>query len=151
MARRAIRLSGHRQPDAADHQAPNPGALKPIVTGPDAHVVTPGDAQQNGRLVVFVNPEDIADLDLTDGQLVDIRSDYHDETERVLRGLRVVSYPTSRGCAAAYYPEANVLVPMNHVAEGSNTPISKAVIVRLEPSPGHTARIPVAAAETTSQ
>jgi formate dehydrogenase major subunit len=43
-----------------------------------------------------------------------------------------VAYPTARGCAAAYYPEANVLVPLNHTAEGSNTPISKAVIVRLE-------------------
>ncbi|MCY1376401.1 putative oxidoreductase [compost metagenome] len=54
--------------------------------------------------------------------------------KRVLRKFRVVSYPTARGCAAAYYPEANVLVPLESVAEGSNTPVSKAVIVRLEPS-----------------
>jgi formate dehydrogenase major subunit len=107
---------------------------------------------KNGRLVVFVHPEDIAELGLTDGQLVDVRGDYRDATERVLRGLRVVSYPTSRGCAAAYYPEANVLVPMNHVAEGSNTPISKAVLVRLEPSSGHTAGSPFpAAAESDSR
>ncbi|MBG6215558.1 hypothetical protein RCH23_003507 [Cryobacterium sp. CAN_C3] len=44
-----------------------------------------------------------------------------------------MSYPTARGCAAAYYPEANVLVPLTHLAEGSNTPVSKAVIVRLDP------------------
>jgi len=43
-----------------------------------------------------------------------------------------VSYPTARGCAAAYYPEANVLVPLKSAATGSNTPVSKAVIVRLE-------------------
>jgi len=53
--------------------------------------------------------------------------------ERVLRNFRLVSYPTARGCAAAYYPEANVLVPLDSVAEGSQTPVSKAVIVRLEP------------------
>ena len=51
----------------------------------------------------------------------------------MLRNFRVVSYPTARGCAAAYYPEANVLVPLESVAEGSQTPVSKAVIVRLEP------------------
>jgi formate dehydrogenase major subunit len=51
----------------------------------------------------------------------------------VLRKFRVVAYPTAQGCAAAYYPEANVLVPLDSVAEGSNTPVSKQVIVRLEP------------------
>jgi len=56
-----------------------------------------------------------------------------DNAERVLRNYRVVSYPTARGCAAAYYPEANVLVPLESVAEGSQTPASKAVIVKLEP------------------
>ena len=56
----------------------------------------------------------------------------------MVRNFRVVSYPTARGCAAAYYPEANVLVPLNHTAEGSNTPVSKAVIVRLEPSADQT-------------
>ena len=48
------------------------------------------------------------------------------------RGYRVVAYPTARGCAAAYFPEANVLVPLASTALGSNTPVSKAVIVRLE-------------------
>lgn len=89
---------------------------------------------KKGRHVVFVNPEDIADLELADGMFVDIRGEYKDGRERVLRKFRVVSYPTARGCAAAYYPEANVLVPLGSTAEGSNTPVSKAVIVRLEPS-----------------
>jgi hypothetical protein len=65
---------------------------------------------------------------------VDVYGVYPDNVERVLRGFRAVSYPTARGCAAAYYPEANVLVPLDHLAEGSNTPVSKAVIVRLEPA-----------------
>jgi hypothetical protein len=66
--------------------------------------------------------------------------------ERVVRKFRLVSYPTARGCAAAYYPEANVLVPLDHTAEGSNTPVSKAVIVRLEPSPDQTPEDPPAMA-----
>lgn len=91
---------------------------------------------RNGRHVVFVNPEDLAELGLSDGQLVDVHGEYRDGRDRVLRSFRLVSYPTARGCAAAYYPEANVLVPLDSVAEGSNTPVSKAVIVRLEPAVG---------------
>ncbi|MGN7251851.1 FdhF/YdeP family oxidoreductase [Arthrobacter sp. SAFR-014] len=89
---------------------------------------------KKGRDVVFVSPEDIAELGLSDGQFVDVRGVYEDNVERVMRKLRVVSYPTASGCAATYYPEANVLVPLDSVAEGSNTPASKAVLVRLEPS-----------------
>ncbi|MFF1253558.1 FdhF/YdeP family oxidoreductase [Pseudarthrobacter sp. NPDC058329] len=89
---------------------------------------------KKGREVVFVNPADLAELGLEDGQHVDVRGVYPDNVERVLRNYRVVSYPSARGCAAAYYPEANVLVPLESVAEGSQTPASKAVIVRLEPA-----------------
>jgi molybdopterin-dependent oxidoreductase alpha subunit len=89
---------------------------------------------KKGRDVVFVSPEDITELGLADGQYVDIHGVYGDGAERVIRKFRVVSYPTARGCAAAYYPEANVLVPLETFAEGSHTPVSKAVIVRLEPS-----------------
>lgn len=54
--------------------------------------------------------------------------------DRELRGFRVVSYPTARGCAAAYFPEANVLVPLDSTADRSNTPVSKAIVVRLQPA-----------------
>ncbi|WP_258805035.1 FdhF/YdeP family oxidoreductase [Pseudarthrobacter sp. NS4] len=89
---------------------------------------------KKGREVVFVNPADLTELGLADGQHVDIHGVYTDGVERVLRNYRVVSYPSAKGCAAAYYPEANVLVPLDSVAEGSQTPASKAVIVRLEPA-----------------
>jgi len=89
---------------------------------------------KKGRHVVFVNPEDLVELGLADGQRVDVHGVHDDGAERVLRSYRVVSYPSARGCAAAYYPEANVLIPLDHVADGSNTPVSKAVIVRLEPA-----------------
>ena len=91
---------------------------------------------KNGRQVIFVNPEDLSELGIADGELVDVHSEFTDNVDRVLRQFRVVSYPTARGCAAAYFPEANVLVPLDFTAEGSNTPVSKSVLVRLEPSRG---------------
>jgi molybdopterin-dependent oxidoreductase alpha subunit len=86
---------------------------------------------RKGRRVVFVNPADLDELGLADGQLVDVHGEYQDGTDRVLTQYRAVAYPTALGCAAAYYPEANVLVPLDQIAEGSKTPVSKAVIVRL--------------------
>ncbi|GAB3803204.1 FdhF/YdeP family oxidoreductase [Humibacter antri] len=87
---------------------------------------------KKGRDVVFVNPLDIAELGLQDGQRVDVHSEYDDGVDRVIRGFRLVSYPTARGCAAAYFPEANPLVPLDATAEVSNTPASKSVVVRIE-------------------
>ena len=48
--------------------------------------------------------------------------------------FRIVHYPTARGCAAAYFPETNVLVPLDATADSSNTPASKSIVVRLEQS-----------------
>jgi len=90
---------------------------------------------KDGRRVVFVNPDDLTDLHVGDGELVDLVSEWPsgDEiSERRAERFRVVSYPTARGCAAAYFPEANALVPLDSVAETSNTPTSKSIVVRLE-------------------
>jgi len=89
---------------------------------------------KKGRRVVFVNPDDLAELGLDDGQQVDITSEWRGADHGVLRGWRIVGFPTARGCAAAYFPEANALVPLESVAVGSNTPVSKAIVVRLEPA-----------------
>ncbi|MGW2743411.1 FdhF/YdeP family oxidoreductase [Streptomyces sp. NPDC001450] len=86
----------------------------------------------NGRRVVLVNPEDARALGVTDGSYVDLVSEWKDGVERRAPGFRVVHYPTTRGCAAAYYPETNVLVPLDATADTSNTPASKSVVVRLE-------------------
>ena len=59
---------------------------------------------------------------------------WSDGSERRAEAFRVVGYPTPPGSAAAYYPETNVLVPLDSVAGISNTPTSKSVIVRLEPA-----------------
>ncbi|MCG7203329.1 FdhF/YdeP family oxidoreductase [Streptomyces arenae] len=87
---------------------------------------------KGGRRVVLVNRADLADLGLDDGALVDLVSVWTDGSERRADAFRVVAYPTPRGSAAAYYPETNVLVPLDSVADISNTPTSKGVIVRLE-------------------
>ena len=88
----------------------------------------------NGRRVVLLNPDDIRELGLVDRQLVDLVSTWDDGIERRAEGFRVVAYPAARGSAASYYPETNVLVPLDSVAEISNTPTSKGVFVRLEPT-----------------
>ncbi|CAM5347704.1 Molybdopterin-dependent oxidoreductase alpha subunit OS=Streptomyces albaduncus OX=68172 GN=FHS32_003497 PE=3 SV=1 [Streptomyces griseoloalbus] len=80
------------------------------------------------------NPDDARALKLADGSYVDLVSEWKDGVERRAPGFRVVHYPTARGCAAAYYPETNVLVPLDATADVSNTPASKSVVARLEQS-----------------
>ncbi|MFB0618800.1 FdhF/YdeP family oxidoreductase [Streptomyces sp. AGS-58] len=89
-----------------------------------------------GRRVVLVRPEDARALGVAEGAYVDLVSEWRDGVERRAPGFRVVLYPTARGCAAAYYPETNVLVPLDATADTSNTPASKSVVVRLEAHTG---------------
>ncbi|MGP6176271.1 FdhF/YdeP family oxidoreductase [Microbacterium sp. A196] len=88
-----------------------------------------------GRRVVLVNAEDIVDLGFTEGEIVDLVSEWTrpDGTleERRAEAFRIVAYSTPRRNAAAYYPETNVLVPLDSVADVSGTPTSKAVVIRL--------------------
>ena len=87
-----------------------------------------------GRRVVMVNPDDMADLGVADGDIVDLLGIADDGITRHADRFRVISYPTSRGSAAAYYPETNPLVPLDSTADISGTPTSKSVIVRMVPS-----------------
>ena len=96
-------------------------------------VYSPNDRYRgirDGRRVVFLNQEDIASAGLRARQLVDLVSHFDGE-ERVARQFAVVPYDIPRGCAATYFPEANVLVPVGSVAEKSNTPVSKSVIISI--------------------
>jgi molybdopterin-dependent oxidoreductase alpha subunit len=89
------------------------------------------------RRVVLVHPDDLSALGLAQGVRVDVTSHFTNgggEEQRVLRGYRTVAYDVPRGCAAAYFPEANALVPLAHHAEGSLTPAYKSVVVSLAPS-----------------
>jgi molybdopterin-dependent oxidoreductase alpha subunit len=91
---------------------------------------------RGGRRVIFVNPDDIAAMSFAEGQRVDLISEFPDRhgdvQERRADDFLLVAYPTPAGNAAAYYPETNPLVPLDHVAAESNTPVSKAVVIRLE-------------------
>jgi molybdopterin-dependent oxidoreductase alpha subunit len=87
----------------------------------------------NGRRVVFLNPEDILERELNAGDVVDLISHFEGE-ERTARRFTVVPYSIPRRCAATYFPEANVLVPVRSVAEKSNTPASKSVVISLRRS-----------------
>ena len=84
-----------------------------------------------GRRVVFVHIDDITALGFKDGDTVDLVSEWGDGTERLVPSFRIVEYDTPRGCAAAYFPEVNPLVPLDSTALGSNCPTSKSVIIRL--------------------
>ena len=87
---------------------------------------------KGGRRVVFVNPDDLRDLGYADGDLVDLVGEWRDGIERVARAFRVLPYEQPRGCVAAYYPEANALVPLDATAETSNQPVYKSIVVRLD-------------------
>jgi anaerobic selenocysteine-containing dehydrogenase len=85
------------------------------------------------RRVVFVNPQDMAELGYEAGDTVDIVGEHNDGMRRVAEAFRFVPYDIPRGCIAGYYPELNVLVPLNSFGEMSDTPTSKSVIVSLQP------------------
>jgi anaerobic selenocysteine-containing dehydrogenase len=91
---------------------------------------------KGGRRVIFVNPADIASLGFAEGARVDLVSEFADAAgeveERRAEDFMIVPYSTPVGNAAAYYPETNSLVALDHVAAKSNTPVSKAVLIRLE-------------------
>ena len=91
------------------------------------------------RHIIMVNPLDITRLGYRPGELVDIVS-LIDGPERRARGYRVVAYPTPIGCAAAYYPETNVLIALDHHGPDAQTPAAKAIPIRLDRPTGGQSR-----------
>jgi anaerobic selenocysteine-containing dehydrogenase len=87
----------------------------------------------NGRRVVFLNSDDVSAAGLKEGQTVDLIS-YFQGKERRARNFVVVPYSIPRRCAATYFPETNVLVPLESVADKSNTPASKSVVISIRPT-----------------
>lgn len=85
---------------------------------------------RGSRHVVLVHPEDLAALGLEEGCRVDLTSEVGGERRRVC-GFRARAYDLPRGCAAAYFPEANGLVPVSSFAERSRTPTFKSIPIRL--------------------
>lgn len=80
------------------------------------------------RRVILMNRADMDHRQLKQGDVVNIYN-HHGGVERVAHKFIVVPYPIPPKCAATYFPETNVLVPVNSVAKKSNTPVSKAVVI----------------------
>lgn len=87
----------------------------------------------NERRVILMSASDIEKLNFKEGESVDLYNHYGG-IERVARNFIIVSYPVPSGCSATYFPETNVLVPIDSVAEKSNTPTSKLVIITIKKS-----------------
>ncbi|WP_286884477.1 FdhF/YdeP family oxidoreductase [Pseudomonas sp. UBA7456] len=84
------------------------------------------------REVVFVNEADIRRMGFEPGERVDLVSLWDDGVERRVSGFRLVAYDVPPGQAAAYYPETNPLVPLESYGEGTYTPTSKFVAIKVE-------------------
>ncbi len=87
----------------------------------------------NERRILFLNLEDMKAQGIQREQPVDITSHFNDQTRHAPNFL-AIPYDLPKGCAAAYFPEANPLVPIDSFAEKSHTPTSKAVIITIEAS-----------------
>ena len=85
---------------------------------------------RGGRRVVFMNEKDVVRFGFREGERVNLQSNY-DGVTRIAEDFVVVPYPIPPQNLATYFPEANALVPHNHFARESQTPISKSVVVRV--------------------
>lgn len=86
---------------------------------------------QHERRVIFMNENDMQKAGFVKGEKVDLFN-YFGDTERVARLFVVVPFSIPERNTATYYPETNVLVPIDSVAEKSNTPTSKLVIIKIK-------------------
>jgi molybdopterin-dependent oxidoreductase alpha subunit len=87
----------------------------------------------NARRVILMNEQDMQERSLNPGQYVNLVSHFQGQ-KRFADGFRAIPFQIPRRCAATYFPEANVLVPIDSVAEESNTPTSKYVVITVHPS-----------------
>jgi len=84
------------------------------------------------RRVVFVNADDMEKQQLKSGDKVKITTISNDNIMRSITDFKVVEYAIPVGCAAAYYPETNPLVPLESTADGCGTPTYKSIAVTIE-------------------
>ncbi|SFM95853.1 oxidoreductase alpha (molybdopterin) subunit [Izhakiella capsodis] len=89
------------------------------------------------REVLFIHPDDMTDMGLKAGDSVDIETLWNDGIIRKVEGFKLVPYAIPRGNLAAYYPETNPLVPLTSYGDGTGTPTSKSVPVKITLSQNH--------------
>ncbi|MCF6405911.1 FdhF/YdeP family oxidoreductase [Chitinophaga filiformis] len=85
------------------------------------------------RRVILMNSKDIHSAGLKPNDVVDLINNF-EGVERIVHKFLVVAYSIPERCTATYFPEANALVPLNSVADKSNTPTSKMVIIKIRKS-----------------
>ena len=85
---------------------------------------------ENERRVVLMSDEDMKEKNLNNEDVVHLKSHYKGE-ERLAHNFKIVRYNIAKGCIGTYFPETNVLVPLDNVAKGSNTPASKFIEVEI--------------------
>jgi anaerobic selenocysteine-containing dehydrogenase len=84
-----------------------------------------------------LHPADIAERGLSEGQVVNLHSHTREDgLTRTAQGFKIVPYDIPRGCAAAYFPETNVLVSKDSFAVGSRTPLSKFIPITVTATTG---------------
>ena len=87
----------------------------------------------NGRRIIFMNEKDMIKAGLKQKDVVNLYN-FHDGVERVANKFIVVKYNIPEKCTATYFPETNILVPINSTADKSNTPTSKLIIIKIKKS-----------------
>ncbi|MDO5968665.1 FdhF/YdeP family oxidoreductase [Flavivirga aquimarina] len=85
----------------------------------------------NERRIIFMNKEDMKEQNLKEQQIVNLKSEYNG-TLRVANNFKVIGYDIPKRCCATYFPETNVLVPLDSFAHTAKTPASKSVKITLE-------------------
>jgi len=85
----------------------------------------------NERRIVFMNKDDMKARDLKEQDVVNLKSEFNCSA-RVAKNFKVISYDIPKNCCATYFPETNVLVPLDSFAHTAKTPASKSVIITIE-------------------
>lgn len=134
-------------PDTLDEDADMPSSA------PDALqlMTTRGDSQFNTtvyslddrfrgvhgtRDILLMHRDDMAKLELAEGEAVCVSTVSNDNVTREVDGLHVHAFDIPAGCIMGYYPECNRLIPLSHHAKDSLVPASKSIPVRLRKSGG---------------
>ena len=85
----------------------------------------------NERRIIFMNRDDMDNRGLSEKEVVNLKSEFNNVT-RLASNFKVVAYNIPKGCCATYFPEANVLVPLDSFAHTAKTPASKSVKITIE-------------------
>ena len=96
---------------------------------------------RKGRRVVLMNKEDMLENGLETSDLVDLSSD-RENSQVISPNWFVVPYDIPSGNIATYFPESNVLIPLESVADRSNTPTSKSVPIGIRKSVTQISSVP---------